>query len=97
MEVDERPVSANIVIEDAALVQADWDLVLKEMSNPKFYVGRRKYGEGSSFANVEKSGDNFVCADEEIQISVQQSCVELVVLRVILCPHIFSVACVRDS
>ncbi|XGW10116.1 hypothetical protein V3C99_011968 [Haemonchus contortus] len=74
MEVDERPVSANIVIEDAALVQADWDLVLKEMSNPKFYVGRRKYGEGSSFANVEKSGDNFVCADEEIQISVQQSC-----------------------
>ncbi|VDO28417.1 unnamed protein product [Haemonchus placei] len=77
MEVDERPVSADVVIEDAALVQADWDLVLKEMSNPKFYVGRRKYGEGSVFANVEKSGDNFVCADEEIQISVQQSCRDL--------------------
>ncbi|KAK6026452.1 WD domain, G-beta repeat protein, partial [Ostertagia ostertagi] len=74
MEVDEQRMSTEIVMENAALVQPDWDIALKEMPNPKFFVGLRKHRGGSVFANVEKSGDDFVCADNGIQISIQQSC-----------------------
>ncbi|KAK6061767.1 WD domain, G-beta repeat protein [Cooperia oncophora] len=74
MEVDEQQMRSGIVMENAALVQPDWDLALKEMPNPKFFVGLRKHRQSSVFANVEKSGDDFVCADSGIQITVHQPC-----------------------
>ncbi|EYB98232.1 hypothetical protein Y032_0133g1785 [Ancylostoma ceylanicum] len=75
MEVDEMQPENEVIKENAALVQPDWDLALKEMPRPQFFVGVRKHGEKSVFANVEKEGDDYICADSSFRISVQQSCV----------------------
>ncbi|KAL6733751.1 hypothetical protein Aduo_004373 [Ancylostoma duodenale] len=74
MEVDEVQTEDNVIKENAALVQPDWDLALKEMPRPQFFVGVRKHGEKSVFANVEKHGDDYICADSSFRVSVQQSC-----------------------
>ncbi|RCN30716.1 hypothetical protein ANCCAN_23506 [Ancylostoma caninum] len=44
------------------------------MPRPQFFVGVRKHGEKSVFANVEKQGDDYICADSSFRVSVQQSC-----------------------
>ncbi|VDM69508.1 unnamed protein product [Strongylus vulgaris] len=83
MEVDEVQTENQVVKENAALVQPDWDLALKqvdfatvplEMPRPQFFIGLRRHGEKSVFANVEKQGDEYVCADTSIRVSVQQAC-----------------------
>ncbi|KHJ76378.1 WD domain, G-beta repeat protein, partial [Oesophagostomum dentatum] len=49
--------------------------MLREMTQPQFFVGLRKHEGKSVFANVEKQGDSYICTDPSIHVSVQQSCV----------------------